>query len=297
MSARIMSDLQDLKSGVSRFWRKGIGITLVGVRAIIESAAKSFHGVSARALDLSARLLFYIFIGLKISGFSMGSSCTAFRNLADRIISCERCPRLRTYCEEITKVKKKAFMEWNYWGKPLPGFGDSHARLLIIGLAPAAHGGNRTGRMFTGDRSGDWLIKALYEAGLANQSASRSRDDGLELRSAYIAATVRCAPPGNKPVSKEIKNCSSYLTEELKLLKEVEIILALGRIAFDSYLKHRLDRSANSKPAFKHGALYDLGSTPLIMASYHPSRQNTQTNKLTWQSWTSIFDEIRRVIA
>ena len=207
----------------------------------------------------------------------MGSSCVVFRNLADRIISCESCSRLRTYCGEVARVKKKAFKDWDYWGKPLPGFGDPHARLLILGLAPAAHGGNRTGRMFTGNGSGDWLMKALYDAGFANQPISHNRDDGLELNSAYITAIVRCAPPGNKPTGDEIKNCASYLNEELRLLKEVELILALGRVAFDAYLKHRPDRSVTSKPVFKHGAVYDLGSSPLLMASYHPSRQNTQT--------------------
>lgn len=227
----------------------------------------------------------------------MGSSCVAFSSLADRITSCELCPRLRTHCEEIAKVKKKAFKDWDYWGKPLPGFGDPHAKLIILGLAPAAHGGNRTGRMFTGNGSGDWLIKALYEAGFANQPVSQNRDDGLELCSAYITALARCAPPGNKPTRKEIENCAPYLTEELMLLREAKLVLTLGRIAFDSYLARRPDRAATSKPVFKHGALYDLGNPPLIVASYHPSRQNTQTRRLTWQAWTNVFTEIRRVLA
>ena len=218
-------------------------------------------------------------------------------NLADRIISCERCPRLRSYCEEVSRSKKKAFKDWNYWGKPVPGFGDVNAKLLIIGLAPAAHGGNRTGRMFTGDSSGDWLIKALYEAGFASQPLSRSTDDGLELHSTYITATVRCAPPGNRPTSLEIKNCSSYLTEELTLLKEVKLVLVLGRIAFDTYIKHRPESSiAASKLVFKHGALYNLGNPPLLMASFHPSRQNTQTRKLTWEAWTKVFTEISKTL-
>jgi len=215
--------------------------------------------------------------------------------LADQIISCERCPRLRSYCEEVAKQKKNVYKDWDYWGKPLPGFGDAQAKLLIIGLAPAAHGGNRTGRMFTGDSSGDWLIKALYEAGFASQPLSHSRDDGLKLHSAYITAVVRCATPNNKPTGQEIKNCSSYLTEELMLLKEVKLVLTLGRVAFDAYLKHRPDRSS-IKPVFKHGALYDLGKQPLIMASYHPSRQNTQTHKLTWDAWTSIFIKLSKFL-
>jgi uracil-DNA glycosylase family 4 len=224
------------------------------------------------------------------------SSCARLRNLAGQIISCERCPRLRSYCEEVARLKKKAFKDWKYWGKPLPGFGDAQAKLLIIGLAPAAHGGNRTGRMFTGDSSGDWLIKALYEAGFASQPLSQSRDDGLELYSAYITAVIRCAPPNNKPAGQEIKNCSPYLAEELMLFREVKLVLTLGKIAFDAYLKHRPDRLATSKPVFKHGALYDLGRQPLIMASYHPSRQNTQTRKLTWEAWTGIFTKIHRVL-
>ncbi|MEM2915542.1 MAG: uracil-DNA glycosylase, partial [Candidatus Bathyarchaeia archaeon] len=162
----------------------------------------------------------------------------ALKSLAERIISCERCSRLRAYCQKIAQEKKKSFKNWAYWGKPLPGFGDSKAKLLIIGLAPAAHGGNRTGRMFTGDSSGDWLIRALYEVGLANQPLSVNRDDGLKLNSAYITAVVRCAPPGNKPNKDEIANCSLYLAEELRLLKGVMIVLTLGRIAFDTYLSH-----------------------------------------------------------
>ena len=229
-------------------------------------------------------------------GFPMDSSCITFRNLAGRIISCERCPRLRTHCKEIAKVKKKAFKDWNYWGKPLPGFGDVHPRLLIIGLAPAAHGGNRTGRMFTGNSSGDWLIKALYETGFASQSISCSKDDGLKLNLTYITAIIRCAPPRNKPTRQEIKNCSPYLTKELALLKEVKLVLALGKVAFDTYLTHRPDRPSVSKPVFKHGAVYDFGKPPLLMASYHPSRQNTQTHKLTRQAWTDVFNEIHRLI-
>jgi uracil-DNA glycosylase family 4 len=216
--------------------------------------------------------------------------------LAGQIISCKRCPRLRSYCEEVARQKKNAYKDWDYWGRPLPGFGDAQAKLLIISLAPAAHGGNRTGRMFTGDSSGDWLIKVLYEAGFASQPLNHSRDDELKLHSAYITAVVRCAPPNNKPTGQEIKNCSSYLTEELMLFKEVKLVLTLGKVAFDAYLKHPPDRLATIKPVFKHGALYDLGKQPLIMASYHPSRQNTRTHKLTWDAWTSIFMKLRKVL-
>jgi uracil-DNA glycosylase family 4 len=219
----------------------------------------------------------------------------ALKNLRERIISCERCPRLRAYCQKIAQEKKKSFRNWEYWGKPLPGFGDSRAKLLIIGLAPAAHGGNRTGRMFTGDSSGDWLIRALYETKFANQPLSISRDDGLKLNSAYITAVVRCAPPGNKPVKEEIAKCSSYLAEELKLLENVMIVLTLGRVAFDAYLSHLPKDLVSPKPLFKHGATYYMGKKmPILMTSYHPSKQNTSTRKLTWEAWRSIFTEIRK---
>jgi len=176
----------------------------------------------------------------------------------------------------------------------LPSFGDPRARLLIIGLAPAAHGGNRTGRMFTGDSSGNWLFKALYEAGFANQSASVSQDDGLRLDSAYVTATVRCAPPGNKPTREEIGNCSSYLAEELEILQNVRLVLTLGRVAFNAYLTHISDAP---RFKFRHGALYKVnGERPLLMASYHPSRQNTQTRKLTWEAWSNIFAETRKLL-
>ncbi|MEM2127892.1 MAG: uracil-DNA glycosylase [Candidatus Bathyarchaeia archaeon] len=220
----------------------------------------------------------------------------ALRELAERIVNCGRCPRLRGYCEEVARVKRRAYREWTYWGRPLPGFGDPHAVLLIIGLAPAAHGGNRTGRMFTGNGSGDWLIRALYEVGLANQPTSLSRGDGLELRSTYITAVVRCAPPGNKPLREEIDNCSTYLSEELRLLRNVRLVLTLGRVAFNAYLGH-VTLKAGRRPVFKHGALYDFGcGQPHLIASYHPSRQNTLTGKLRWEDWMDIFIEARRMI-
>jgi len=229
----------------------------------------------------------------------MGSGIeTTLKDLAERVIFCERCPRLRAYCQQIARVKKRAFIDCDYWGKPLPGFGDVHAKLLIIGLAPAAHGGNRTGRMFTGDSSGDWLIRALYEAGFANQPISVGKDDGLRLKSAYITATVRCAPPSNKPTKEEIENCSSYLTKELALLREVKLVLTLGRVAFKAYLTHLPQCSVTRRMMFKHGARYGIGAkTPLLMASYHPSKQNTLTHRLTWEEWTHIFAEVRRFLA
>ena len=208
-----------------------------------------------------------------------------------RIIKCKKCPRLAKYVADVAKVKVKRYNEWNYWGKPLPGFGDPDAKLLIIGLAPAAHGGNRTGRMFTGDSSGDWLMRALHESGFANQPTSENRDDGLKLKSAYITAIVRCAPPENKPTNEEIANCSCYLAEELKILRNVRVVLTLGVLAFNTYTSmQKIDGLQ-----FKHNVSYQLSDKTLV-ASYHPSRQNTQTGKLTWNAWMDVFRKIRKMI-
>jgi uracil-DNA glycosylase family 4 len=227
----------------------------------------------------------------------MGSSVDSFERLAERIISCERCPRLRAYCQEVARVKRRAYRDSDYWGKPLPGFGDPYARLLIIGLAPAAHGGNRTGRMFTGDGSGEWLVRTLHKFGFANKDTSLSRDDGLILKDAYLTATVRCAPPANKPNRTEIENCSLFLSEELNLLEHMNVILALGKVAFDAYLRHVPPSRLMHRPVFRHSATYSLGEgMPLLMVSYHPSRQNTQTRKLTWEAWESVFAEIRGIL-
>ena len=207
-----------------------------------------------------------------------------------RIIRCEKCPRLAKYIANVAKVKVRRYNDWNYWGKPLHGFGDPDAKLLIIGLAPAAHGGNRTGRMFTGDSSGDWLMRALHESGFASQPTSEGKDDGLKLKSAYITAIVRCAPPENKPAKEEIANCSCYLAEELRILKNVKVVLTLGALAFNTYTSMQ---NANGLK-FKHNVSYQLSDRTLI-ASYHPSRQNTQTGKLTWNAWMDVFRKIRRV--
>jgi uracil-DNA glycosylase family 4 len=201
---------------------------------------------------------------------------------------CRKCPRLVEYIRDVAKVKVKRYSEWEYWGRPLAGFGDPNAKLLIIGLAPAAHGGNRTGRMFTGDSSGDWLIRALYETGFASQPTSERSDDGLKLKSAYVTAAVRCAPPDNKPTKEEIANCSCYLAEEIKLLKNVKVVLALGKVAFNAYTSLQNIKGLE----FKHAAAYDLSDIALV-ASYHPSRQNTQTGKLTWDAWIGVFRKIR----
>lgn len=226
----------------------------------------------------------------------MNNRRDALKKLRVRIVSCRRCPRLISYISEIAKTRVRRYANWSYWGKPLPGFGDPDARLLIIGLAPAAHGGNRTGRMFTGDSSGDWLVRALYETGFANKPTSVDRDDGLELASAYITASVRCAPPNNKPTVEEIKNCSEYLLEEIRLLEGLEVVLTLGRTAFNTYLKYAYAGIAEPKPHFQHGELYEMKGKPMLAASYHPSRQNTQTGKLTWKMWIRTFKRIEGVL-
>jgi uracil-DNA glycosylase family 4 len=214
------------------------------------------------------------------------------------IVACEKCPRLRTYCQAVAREKRRAFRDEIYWGKPVPGFGDPKAHLLLVGLAPAAHGGNRTGRMFTGDRSGDFLYTALYRAGFANQPMARSRDDGLQLIDAYITASGRCAPPENKPTPEELSNCRPYLIDELRLLKNVRVIVALGKIAFDNVLLALAYRDVNipkPRPAFKHEIVHQLDRYTLI-GSYHPSQRNTQTGLLTPAMFDRIFYQARQLI-
>jgi uracil-DNA glycosylase len=219
--------------------------------------------------------------------------------LRETVVACRRCPRLVQYREEVARTKRRAFRDCTYWGRPVPGFGDPHARLLIIGLAPAAHGGNRTGRAFTGDRSGDFLYARLYEAGFANQPTSVDANDGLELRDGYISAAVRCAPPDNKPLPAELRNCAGYIEEEFAILRP-RAVLALGAIAFYTYLRllvkqGRLVSSVTYK--FSHGAEYKLpGDLPPLFASYHPSQQNTQTGRLTPAMFDAVLRRIRRVI-
>ncbi|HXX44323.1 MAG TPA: uracil-DNA glycosylase [Candidatus Acidoferrales bacterium] len=215
------------------------------------------------------------------------------------IVDCRRCPRLVRHREKIAREKRRAYREWYYWGRPVPGFGDPRARLLILGLAPAAHGANRTGRMFTGDRSGDFLYKALYSAGFANQPRSVSRDDGLRLEDAYITATLRCAPPANKPLPSELANCRPYFERELELLRP-RAVLALGGIAMRAYLallKERGMLPRGSALAFRHGATYNLGANlPRLFVSYHPSQQNTFTGKLTESMLVGVLREIARFL-
>ena len=231
--------------------------------------------------------------------------------LQSQIIACKRCPRLIRYCEKVAREKRRRFRGEDYWGKPVPSFGDPAAQLLIVGLAPGAHGSNRTGRMFTGDRSGVFLYRALYEAGFANQPEGVSPNDGLELRGCYITAVVRCAPPQNKPRPEELRNCQPYLEKELHLLSRLRAVLALGRIAFDAYLRvvseHRPEPRplvepgafpARSSFPFAHRANYPLpGGLPRLFASYHPSQQNTQTGRLTPEMFRQVLDDIREFLA
>ena len=214
------------------------------------------------------------------------------------IITCNRCPRLREYCQRVAKEKRAAFRDQPYWGKPVPGFGDPHARVVLVGLAPAAHGGNRTGRVFTGDGaggSGDFLMTAMHANGFANQPFSRSVDDGLTLNGAWIAAVARCAPPANKPTPQEIANCRDHLRAELDALVETRVYVALGRIAFDA-LWRLLDERAGIRTRrgqFAHGAVFKRPGAPAIVASYHPSRQNTHTGRLTPPMLRRVFRQAR----
>jgi len=219
--------------------------------------------------------------------------------VAANIIACDRCPRLRAHCQEVAQVKRLAYRDWIYWGKPVPGFGDPRARVLIIGLAPGAHGANRTGRMFTGDRSGEYLYRALHETGFASQAEATSRDDGLTLTGAYIAATGRCAPPDNKPAREELARCREYLEREIDLLKDVKAVVALGSIAFQTYLAILRDRDQIQRLSdfkFGHGVEYRPYPTgPMLIGCYHPSQQNTSTGKLTREMLRAVFERASKL--
>ena len=231
---------------------------------------------------------------------SGGSPEARLSRLRDIVIACRRCPRLVQYREEVARTKRRAFRDWTYWGRPVPGFGDPRAKLLILGLAPAAHGANRTGRMFTGDRSGDFLYAQLFAAGFANQPTSVRADDGLALRGAYISAAARCAPPDNRPLPEELHNCAGYLEEELAILGP-RCVLALGAIAFHAYLRLLVrQRKLASRAAylFSHGAEFALpGGLPHLFASYHPSQQNTQTGRLTPEMFAKVLERIGGVLS
>jgi uracil-DNA glycosylase len=224
------------------------------------------------------------------------------------VIACTRCPRLVAYREQVAREKRRAYRDCEYWGKPVPGFGDPEARVLIMGLAPGAHGSNRTGRPFTGDASGKFMFPVLYETGFANQPNATDRDDGLKLKDLYITAAVRCAPPANKPTPQELAECSQFLDRELAGLEKVKVVVALGKIGFDAYLNYlkRREKSFGQQPhsvktylfktyLFKHGASYRLPDGKVLLASYHPSNQNTQTGKLTRKMFVEVFKEAARL--
>jgi uracil-DNA glycosylase family 4 len=221
------------------------------------------------------------------------------RDVHAAIVACERCPRLRAYCARIAREKRRAYRHEVYWGRPVPGFGDPRARLLIVGLAPAAHGANRTGRVFTGDGvggSGDFLMSALHRSGFANIPTSQHPGDGLRLRDAFIAAAVRCAPPDNKPTPDEIVNCLPHLDAEIAALPRIRVVVGLGRIAFDAYLRLLATRGAmvSPRPAFAHGSVAALPNGQTLIGCYHPSRQNTNTGKLNARMMDQVFRKARR---
>ena len=217
-----------------------------------------------------------------------------FDSLDKEIVACRKCPRLVAWREEVAHTKRKAYQDWEYWGKPVPGFGDHKARVLVVGLAPGAHGSNRTGRQFTGDGSGSFLYPALYRAGFASQPDATNRDDGLTLHNLFITASGRCAPPGNKPTSEELNNCQPFLRREIEMLKP-KVIVVLGRVAFERILKIYSIR--NSKWKFAHGALYQLENGTWLLCSYHPSQQNTLTGKLTARMFDEIWQKARELIS
>jgi len=230
-----------------------------------------------------------------------GTTPFSLAAIRERIVSCERCPRLRDYCAEIARTKRRAYRDDVYWGKPVPGFGDPEARMLLIALAPAAHGANRTGRVFTGDGgggSGDFLMAALHRAGFANIPTSQHRDDGLMLRDTYIASAVRCAPPDNKPAPDEIANCLAHLDAETAALPGVKVVVALGKIGFDAFLQLLKRRGVNlrPRPAFGHAVAHQLPNGQTLIGCYHPSRQNTNTGKLTAAMMDDVFRRAARTL-
>jgi len=227
------------------------------------------------------------------------STMTPWLTILNReVIACTLCPRLVEYRERIAREKRRAYRDWNYWGKPVPGFGDPNARVLVLGLAPGAHGSNRTGRPFTGDASGNFMYPILYETGFSNQANATDRDDDLQLKGLYITAAVRCAPPDNKPTPQELANCAPYLDREINGLQRVKVVVALGRVGFEAYLKYlsRRGQIESKKPyVFRHGARYRMPDGKTLLASYHPSNQNTQTGKLTRQMFKRIFKEAAKL--
>jgi uracil-DNA glycosylase len=230
----------------------------------------------------------------------MHRDANALQLLNAEIVACQRCDRLRTHCANVAQVRRRAYVEWNYWGRPVPSFGDPQARVLILGLAPGAHGSNRTGRPFTGDGSGDFLYPVLHQAGFASQPTARSLDDGMVLHDLWITSVVRCAPPANKPTPEELRNCSPWLDRELAALQRLRVVVCLGRIAFDGLIAW-LRRSGNapiltrSNYAFAHGAEFALPGGLKVISSYHPSLQNTNTGKLTRPMLLAVFHRARQL--
>lgn len=221
------------------------------------------------------------------------------QELRETIVSCRKCPRLVEYRERVAHEKRRAYQDWTYWGRPVPGFGDPRARLVIVGLAPAAHGGNRTGRVFTGDPSASFLMRALHAADFANQPSSESEDDGLRLKDAYITAAVRCAPPGNRPSANEIHRCAPFLTREMELIGP-RAVLALGQLAFDASVRYLVTHYDIEKAnvVFRHAAHYDFGSAiPQLFVAYHPSPRNTRTGLMSRDSFQAVVDRVRDWLA
>ncbi len=224
---------------------------------------------------------------------------SALSVLYNEVIACRRCPRLVDHCETIGREKRRAYMDWEYWAKPVPGFGDPNARLLILGLAPGAHGSNRTGRPFTGDKSGEFMYPVLHRVGFASQPNAERRDDGLQLIDAYITAAVRCAPPDNKPTPEEIAACAPFLDREIAALKNLKVVVALGKIGFDAYLnylKRQASLTGKKDYVFGHGAQYRMPNGIVLLASYHPSNQNTATGKLTERMFRQVFETAKKLI-
>ena len=213
----------------------------------------------------------------------------SLEQLNREIVSCRQCPQLVAWREEVATTKRAAFIDWDYWGKPVPGFGASDARLVLVGLAPAAHGANRTGRMFTGDRSGDWLFRALHRAGFANQANATDRSDGLAISNCYITSIVHCAPPDNKPTAEERATCAAWLDRELDLLASAEVIVTLGQLAYNQVLRRFGAAVPRPRPRFGHGGEVRVEGGPLVIASYHPSQQNTFTGRLTEEMLDAVF--------
>ena len=226
------------------------------------------------------------------------AGATTLAALNARIVGCELCPRLRAHCTEVAEKRRRAYLDWEYWGRPVPSFGDPKARVMALGLAPGAHGSNRTGRPFTGDGSGDFLYPVLHKAGFASQAKATSRDDGMKLSGLWITAVARCAPPSNKPTPEELRNCAPWLDQEMRLLKDLRVVVCLGRIAFDGLLAHGMRTGllgSRGGFAFAHGAEYKLPSGLIAIACYHPSLQNTNTGKLTRAMLLKVFKRAKKL--